>query len=116
MKPTRGYSSPWCHSTLATTRRGSRPALRLVAEAGEEDLRLLRRAADRPGQQVADPLLQHRVGRQADGVADALCLQQLVDLGLGERRVAAEVEVEAALAVARVTAIRAHLQPLVTLQ
>ena len=22
MKPTRGYSSPWCHSTLATTRRG----------------------------------------------------------------------------------------------
>ena len=49
---------------------------------------------------MADPLLQHRVGRQADGVADALRLQQLVQLGLGERRVAAEVEIEAALAVA----------------
>ena len=37
------------------------PALRLVAEAGEEDLRLVRRAADRPGQQMADPLLQDRL-------------------------------------------------------
>ena len=76
------------------------PALGLVGEAGEEHLRLLRRAADGPGQQVPDPLLQDRVGRQADGVADALGLEQLVELGLGERRVAAEVEGEAPPAVA----------------
>src|SRR4051812_31655071 len=49
---------------------------------------------------MADPLLQHRVGRQADGVTDLLRLQQLVQLGLGECRVAAEVEIEAALAIA----------------
>jgi hypothetical protein len=65
-----------------------------------EHLRPLRRAADGTGQQVADPLLQDRVGRQADGVADPLGLEQLVELGLGERRVAAEVEREAAPAVA----------------
>ena len=50
---------------------------------------------------MPDPLLQDRVGRQADGVADPLGLEQLVQLGLGERRVAAEVEREAAPAVAR---------------
>ena len=61
---------------------------------------MLRRPADGPGQQVPDPLLQDRIGRQADGVADPLGLQQLVQLGLGERRVAAEVEIEAALTVA----------------
>ena len=76
------------------------PALRLVAEAGEEHLRLVRRPADGPRQQVPDPLLQHRVGRQADGVADPLRLQQLVELGLGERRVAAEPKRQAALTVA----------------
>ena len=100
MKPTRGYNSPWCHSTLATTRRGLAPALRLVAEAGEERLRLHRRTADRPGQQVTDALLQDLVGRQADGVADTLRFQQLVELGLGERRVAAEPKRQAALTVA----------------
>src|SRR5262245_6105513 len=76
------------------------PALRLVAEAGEEDLRLRGRAADGPRQQVPDPLLQDRIGRQADGVADTLSLQQLVELGLGERRVAAEPKRQAALTVA----------------
>ena len=79
---------------------GSRPALGLVVEAGEPDDRLLRRAADRPGQQVLNPPLQHLVGRQADRVANAFGLQQLVDLGLGERRVGAEVEGDAPIAVA----------------
>ena len=51
------------------------PALRLVAEAGEEDLRLLQRPADGPRQQVADPLLQNTIGRQADSVADTLTFQ-----------------------------------------
>jgi hypothetical protein len=45
---------------------------------------------------VADPPLQHLVGRQAD----AFLLQQRVDLGLGERRIGAEVEVNAPFAVA----------------
>jgi hypothetical protein len=52
-------------------------------------------------QQVSDPLLQDTVGRQADGVADVLGLEQLVDLGLGEAGVTAEVEDEATFAVAR---------------
>jgi hypothetical protein len=65
-----------------------------------EHLRLLGRTADRPAQQVADPLLKDRIGRQPDGVADLLCLQKLIQLGLGERRVAAKVEIETALAVA----------------
>jgi hypothetical protein len=43
---------------------------------------------------MADPPLQHLVGRQADRVADAFLLQQLVDLGLGERGIGAEVEVD----------------------
>jgi hypothetical protein len=49
---------------------------------------------------MADPRLQDRVGRQADGVLDALGFQGLVQLGLGEGRVAAEVQLDAARAVA----------------
>src|SRR3954469_6781978 len=63
---------PWVQFTLMpldlrnnAARPG--PTLRLVAEAGEEDLRLIRRPADGPGQQVPDPFLQNRIGRQADG-------------------------------------------------
>jgi hypothetical protein len=52
MNPTRGYSSPWCHSTLATTRRAR------------------------------------------------VQLQQLVDLGHGERRIGPEVEIDGPVAVA----------------
>jgi hypothetical protein len=99
MKPTRGYSSPWCHY-LGHHPPRLRPALRLVAEAREEDLRLLGRPADGPAQQVPDPFLQDRVGRQADGIPRALGLEQLVQLGLGEAGVTAEVEGEAALAIA----------------
>jgi hypothetical protein len=40
------------------------------------------------------------VGRQADGIADALGLQQLVDLGLGEGGIGPEVEGGAPVAVA----------------
>ena len=49
---------------------------------------------------MSDPLLQDRVGRQADGVADVLGLEQLVQLGLGEGRVAAEIENKPSAAVA----------------
>ena len=44
--------------------------------------------------------MQDLIGRQPDRVADAFGLQQLVDLRLGERRVGAEVQIDAALAVA----------------
>jgi hypothetical protein len=42
------------------------------------------------GQHVPDLPLQHLVGRQSDRVADAFLLQQLVNLGLRERRTGAE--------------------------
>ena len=48
---------------------------------------------------MADPLLQEVVGRQADGVADALGLERLVQLGLGEGRIATKVEIKAVLTV-----------------
>jgi hypothetical protein len=75
-----------------------------------EDLRLLGRAADGAGQQMPDPRLQNRIGRQTDGVADPFGLEQLVDLGFGEGRVAAEVEREATPAVARDDRLQ-HLPP-----
>jgi hypothetical protein len=65
-----------------------------------EHLRLLGRTPDGPGQQVSDPLLQDRVGRQADGVADPLGLEQLVELGLGEGRIAAEIKNKASATIA----------------
>jgi hypothetical protein len=49
---------------------------------------------------VPDPLLQDRVGRQADGIPHALRFQQLVELGLGEGRVATEIENKAPAAIA----------------
>jgi hypothetical protein len=52
-------------------------------------------AGRRAGQQVADPLLQDTIGRQADGVLDSLGLQQLVQLRLGEGRIGAEVGIDA---------------------
>src|SRR5687768_2333129 len=44
--------------------------------------------------------VQDRVGRATNGVAVALGFQQLVELGLGERRVAAEIENKAPAAIA----------------
>jgi hypothetical protein len=72
----------------------------LVVEAGVGHDRLLGRTADRSRQQIADPPLQHLVGRQADGVVDVRRLQPLIDLRLGERGIGAEVQIEAPLAVA----------------
>jgi hypothetical protein len=49
---------------------------------------------------MADPPLQHLVGRKPHGIADVLVLQQLVDLRLGEGSIGAEVQIDAASAVA----------------
>jgi len=50
------------------------------------------RSSDRALQQMSDPVLQDPVGRQPGRVADALGFEELVDLGLGKRRVAPVVE------------------------
>ena len=100
MKPTRGIELALVPLDLGHHPTGSGPAGGLVVEAGVRHDRLLGRPSDRPGQQVADPTLQHLVGREPDRVADVLRLQQLVDLWLGERRIGAEVEIDAPLAVA----------------
>jgi hypothetical protein len=50
---------------------------------------------------VADPPLQHLVGRQADRVVYVLGLQQLVQLWLSERGIGTEVQIDAALAIAK---------------
>jgi hypothetical protein len=100
MKPTRGYSSPWLPLDLGHHPTSSGPAVGLVVKAGVGHDRLLGRTADRSRQQMADPPLQHLVGRQPDRVTNALGLQQLVDLWLGERRISAEVQIDTPSAVA----------------
>jgi hypothetical protein len=49
---------------------------------------------------MTNPSLEHVVGRQADRILDALLLQPLVDLRLGEGCIGAEVEIDATLAIA----------------
>ena len=66
------------------------PTLRLVAEAGVVTAHLKRWASDRALEQVADPVLQDAIGRQPDCVANALGFDELVNLGIGEGRVAAK--------------------------
>jgi hypothetical protein len=78
MKPTRGYNSPGCHSTLATTWRDI-PALRPIAEPGEEAAYFLRRSTDRTLKQVSDLALQDGVGRQPDRIAVALGFEELAE-------------------------------------
>src|SRR5216683_1686465 len=90
MKPTRGQSSPGCHSTLATTRRGFFQ-LRLIGEAGVVPAHLKRRSTDGTREQVSDLALQDGVGRQPDRIAVALGFEELVDLRVGEGRIAAEI-------------------------
>jgi hypothetical protein len=57
---------------------GRRPALRLVAEAGVGAANVLGRTPDRAAEQMADPLLQNGIGRQPDGVLEALRLKKRV--------------------------------------
>ena len=91
MKPTRGNSSPaWC-STFATTRRA-------VVHLSAWSWKLLYRTSGlrlgRPAgrnQDVGELPLEILVGRDADRVLDAACLQRLVDLrpregGVGPER------------------------------
>ena len=68
-----------------------RPALRLVAEAGVGAANVLGRPPDRAAEQMADPLLQNGIGRQPDGVLEALRLKKRVNLRHGKGGIGAEV-------------------------
>src|SRR5215469_233522 len=89
MKPTRGKVRP---DALASNPSGFLPALRLIAEAGEVTLHLMRRPPDRALEQVPDLVLKDAVGRQANRVTGALGFEELVHLGIGEGRVAWEIK------------------------
>src|SRR6266446_3431207 len=53
---------------------------------------IVRRSSDRTLEQIADPVLEDPVGRQADRIFDPLGFQELVDLRHGERCVSAEID------------------------
>ena len=76
MNPTRGKRSPECHSTFATTRSGVVPASSLIPEVVIEDDGSLGRATDRASQQKVDPLVEHFVRREPDGVEEATLFQR----------------------------------------
>ena len=59
-------------------------------EGLEVTAHLERWSSDRALEQVADPVLQDPIGRQPDCVANALGFDELVNLGIGEGRVAAK--------------------------
>src|SRR5262249_31817370 len=68
------------------------PASRLIGEIGMEPTHLVRWSSDRTLEQIADPVLEDPVGRQADRIFDPLGFQELVDLRHGERCVSAEID------------------------
>ena len=58
-----------------------------MGEAGMISAHLVRGTPDRAIERIADPLLQHPVGRKADRVLDPLGFQELVDPWHGEGRI-----------------------------
>ena len=72
MKPTRGYNSPRCHSTLATTRRFVLHDPALIAEAGIIAPHMVRRTTDGACQEVGNAFLKNLVGFEADGILEIL--------------------------------------------
>src|SRR5262245_48270413 len=68
------------------------PASGLIAEARMTPAHMVRGSSDRTLEQIADPVLEDPVGRQADRIFDPLGFQELVDLRHGERCVSAEID------------------------
>ncbi len=66
------------------------PASGLVGEVRVEAAHFVRRTPDRAREQVANPLLQDAVGGKPDRLFDALGLQVLIHIGIGEAGVGAE--------------------------
>jgi len=52
----------------------------------------MRRSSDRAPQQIGDPVLQDVIGGHPDRVADTLGFEEFVHLGIGEGRIAPEVQ------------------------
>ena len=71
---------------------------------------MVRRPTDGPRQEVADPLLQDVVLRQADRVLDPLGFEVFVDLGICEARVGPEIDARHLALVARYDR-REHVSP-----
>ena len=90
MNPTRGNSSPARCSTFATTRRGCVQLPCLILKTLVPDKRLAAGPSWRSNEEIGDLPLQILVGRDADCVLDAACLQRLVDLRLRKGGVSAE--------------------------
>src|SRR6476620_4270371 len=67
-------------------------ALRLIAEAGVVTPYLVRWSSDWSLQQMSDLILQDLVGRKPDRVAGTLGFKKFVDLGIGEGRIASEIQ------------------------
>src|SRR6516164_5582106 len=67
------------------------PALRLIAEAGVVAAHLVRRSPDWTLEQVSDLVLQDPIGRQPDRITHALGFEELVDLRVGEGRIATKI-------------------------
>ena len=72
----------------------------LVAEAGMKNSDMVGRPSDGADQQMCNVLLQHRVGRQSDGVAVTFSFQKIVNLRLGKGGVRSEVAAKLSLAIA----------------
>ena len=70
---------------------GLLPALRLIAEAGVVAAHLVRRSPDWALEQVSDLVLQDPIGRQPDRITHALGFEELVDLRVGEDRIASKI-------------------------
>jgi hypothetical protein len=78
-----------------------RPGSGLMGGVRVEAPDIVRRAANRALEQVADAFLQYAVGRQPNGVLDPFAFEILVDLGIGEARVGAKIDARGLAAIAR---------------
>jgi hypothetical protein len=90
MKPTRGEQLADVVLDLRHDPAGRGPAIRLIRETLVPDERFATRPTWRPKQEVFDFYLQILVGRNADGVAHAACLERLVDRRSRESGIGAE--------------------------
>ena len=68
------------------------PASGLISEIGVEPPHMVRGSPDRSVEEVADPVLQDAVCRNADRVFDPFAFEELVDIGIGKAGVGPEVE------------------------
>ena len=62
---------------------------------------MVRRTTDRAGEQMADPFMQDLVGGQPDRVFDPVDFEILLDIGIGEADVGAEIDARDFSAIAR---------------